>query len=161
MNITRLFRIWSGMQSWRIGQWEVGKRLFSRLVRLFNPYTGALGADICSLEPGYARLSLSDRRRVRNHLNSIHAIALTNLGEFTSGLALLGLLTDQQRGIPVEIRSHYMKKARGTLTATSRVTLPEFTDDIEHKVVAEIKDTEGDIVAIIEATWKLGMIKAS
>ncbi len=161
MKISSIFRVWSMMKGWRIGRWEVGKSLFSRLVRGFNPYTGALGARVCELEPGYARLELADRRRVRNHLNSIHAIALTNLGEFTSGLALLGRLTDQQRGIPIEIRSHYMKKARGVLTASSRVELPAFFDDIEHQVVTEIKDTSGDVVAIIEARWKLGPVRES
>jgi hypothetical protein len=59
----------------RLQQLPGGSRLFDRLLGMAIPYTGALGAEVVSLSSGHARVQLRDRRGVRNHLHSIHAIA--------------------------------------------------------------------------------------
>jgi len=154
MQITDIYKIWQ-----KLGKNSIGRWLFNRLIPVINPYTGALKAKVIELNRGYARLELKDRRGVRNHLNSIHAIALTNLGEFTSGLALLSLFNDDMRGIPVEIKINFVKKARGTLTAECSTELSGFNDELEQTVVATIKDSEEDEVAIVNVIWKIGYKK--
>src|SRR6266478_5548643 len=76
-----------------------GKALFSVLFGKMAPYTGRLGARVETLEPGFCRVSLRDRRAVRNHLNSIHAMALANLAEAASGLAVVAALPQGVQGI--------------------------------------------------------------
>jgi acyl-coenzyme A thioesterase PaaI-like protein len=132
-----------------------GKWLFSRAVGRMAPYTGSLGARVEALVPGRAVVTLRDRRRVRNHLRSVHAIALANLGELASGLAATAALPAGVRGIPTRIRIDYLKKARGTLTATGLADVPVVTEPTSHEVRADIRDEAGDVVATVVVEWQL------
>lgn len=134
-----------------------GKRLFGWFLGRRVPYSGTIAPRVVSLEPGRARIELRDRRRVRNHLESIHAIALANLGELTSGLAMTTALPRDVRGIVVSLRLEYTKKARGTLTAEAHCDVPEITGDTQYDAIATIRDDAGDVVARAIVTWKLGV----
>ena len=153
--IARLQRLWQRLHKMPGGRW-----LFSKILGRVVPYSGTIGAKVISLKPGYAKLQLRDKRRVRNHLNSIHAIALTNLGEYTSGLAMLGMLSKTIRGIPTKISIEFHKKARGTLIAECHCSPPSsITEDTDFEVYTDIKDNEGEIVARTTVNWRLGLIE--
>ena len=62
-----------------------GRFVFTMLVRWMIPYTGSTWPRVEQLEPGHARISIKQRRRLEQHLGSIHAIALANVAEFASG----------------------------------------------------------------------------
>lgn len=153
--IARMMRLWRKLEALPAGKW-----LFSRLLGLFAPYSGTIGANIVELKRGHALLVLRDRRRVRNHLHSVHAIALANLGELTSGLAVTSALPGGVRGIITDLSMEYLKKARGRLLAESRCNPPSMTpgsEDIAFDVITEIRDNEDDIVARATVTWRLGI----
>ncbi len=136
-----------------------GKWLFSKVLGLMVPYTGALGAHVQHLSPGHAVVTLKERRMVRNHLRSIHAIALANLAEVSTGLAVLSGMPDDARGILAGIKIEYLKKARGVLKAECQCTIPQSNERSEYLIHGSIIDEQGDEVAKATARWLIGPIE--
>ena len=148
------------MPAWRLLEpWPGGSWLFSRLLGLVVPYTGTIRPLVLRFEPGHVTIEMRDRRCVRNHLNSIHAVALANLGEASSGLALFTVLPEKLRGIVTKLSIEYSKKARGTLVAEGRCSSDfSLQSDSEHIVIATIVNQSGETVAITTTHWRIGPI---
>lgn len=139
----------------RLSHLPCGKWIFSRIVGFLIPYTGSILPLVDDVSPGYARVILNDCRRVRNHLKSIHAVALVNLGEFTTGLATHFAMANDDRAILTRITCDYLKKSRGVITATATVTHEQpLLGPIEVK--ASLVDESGSEVAVVRAVWLVG-----
>ena len=147
----RLQKAWQRCQAM-----PAGERVFSLLVGKMVPYSGSIGARITELAPGKATVVLPDRRKVRNHLRSIHAIAMVNLGEMATGIALNSGLPADTRAILVKIEMEYLKKARGELSVSCQCQLPTDNSAQDWPIQADIKDSSGDTVASCTATWRVG-----
>lgn len=146
----RLRRLWT-----RLTPLPGGKALFSFLLGRMTPYSGSIGARVAELTSGFCRVTLRDRRRVRNHLGSIHAIALANLAEMASGLAVLVGLPANVQGIVTGFSISYLKKARGLLTAECRAERLDVTVEQEYEAAVAVTDAQGDVVARATARWRL------
>lgn len=109
-----------------------------------------------SFAPGHARVGLRDRPAVRNHLRSVHAVALMNLAEVASGLATISSLPPGARGILAGLSIEYLKKARGPLEAVCDATIDYAGERREVPVDAVIRDAAGDVVARATARWLIG-----
>jgi uncharacterized protein (TIGR00369 family) len=144
----------------RLGALPGGKRLFSVLVGQAAPYTGTLGANVLELRDGYARVRLRDRRAVRNHLGSVHAVALANLCEMTGNLAMAYSIPDDARFIVAGMSIDYLKKARGPITGESNCPIPPTNDKTVFDVPVVLRDEAGDEVAKAVLRTQVGPKKA-
>ncbi|MEM7447453.1 MAG: hotdog fold domain-containing protein [Myxococcota bacterium] len=138
-----------------------GTRLFSAFVGRMAPYTGSIGAHVEELRCGFARVTLPDRPKVRNHLRSVHAVALVNLAELAGNIALAYSLPDDARFIVAGLEIEYLKKARGTITATSEAPTVESNQRDEYLVPVRLNDAQGVLVAQATLRTLVGPKRAS
>ncbi len=150
---TPLLKKWRAMTAVPMGKW-----FFSRLIGLLVPYTGTIGPRVEELGYGYARASFRDRRKVRNHLKSVHAIAMLNLAEMVCSLAISTVQPHNGRWIVKGMDIDYIKKGRGRITA--ECTPPQVDWNFEQDHIGEVllKDPAGDTVAIAHTRWKTGPV---
>lgn len=129
-----------------------GARIFSRLVGTAAPYTGTIDARVVELRDGYSRLEMEDRRKIRNHLRCVHAIALANLVEETGNIALAYTLPDDARFIVTGMEIAYLKKARGTITGVCECPPVGTSDRSELDIPVNLYDEGGD--EVVRATLR-------
>ena len=133
-----------------------GKAAFSTLIGMMAPYSGTIGARVEELRVGYGRCTLRDRRKVRNHLRCVHAIALVNLAEITGNLALGYSMPDDARFIPTGIDIKYLKKARGTITCVAECPIPDTSESTTFAFPVQLLNDAGETVAEVTLTTLVG-----
>ena len=105
----------------RVRRWPMGGRLFGRLVSMQAPYFATIAPTVVELEVGRCVAQMRDRRSVRNHIGTVHAIALCNLAEFVGGIGTEASTPRELRWIPKGMTVRYLGKARGTMTAIATI----------------------------------------
>ena len=132
----------------RITRWPAGHWLFSRAVCLKAPYFASIAPRIEVLEPGRCVASLRHRRKVTNHIGTVHAIALCNLAELSGGLAIDATLPASMRWIPKGMTVEYLRKAVGTMRAVATPAQPAIEADTGYElpVDVEVTDPAGEAV---------------
>ena len=132
----------------RLDRWPAGRWLFSRAVCFRAPYFATIRPLFTALEPGRCEVEIKDRRRVHNHIGTVHAIALCNLAELSAGVMTEASLPASMRWIPKGMTVEYLKKARGTMhaVATPDVPIVEATTGYDLPVTVSVRDPQGDEV---------------
>jgi acyl-coenzyme A thioesterase PaaI-like protein len=130
----------------RLSRWPGGRTVFSRLVGFMAPYTATIGAKVTTLSKGHAEVVMNDRPWLRNHLKSVHAIALANLAELTGNVALAYSMPDDARFIVAGMELDYVKKARGKITGRCDCPVPETAARQEYRVPVTLHDATGAVV---------------
>ena len=132
----------------KVTRWPAGHWLFSRAVCFKAPFFGTIAPRIVALQPNRCEVRIADRRRVHNHLGTVHAIALCNLAELAAGVMTDATLPPSMRWIPKGMTVEYLKKATGTMhgVATPDVPLVESASGYELPVTVVVKNDAGEAV---------------
>jgi len=138
-----------------------GRWLFSKLVCFKAPYFASIAPRIEVLEPGRGVATFAHRRRVTNHIGTVHAIALCNLAEFVGGLACDVSIPASMRWIPKGMTVAYLKKAVGTMraTATPAFAPRESAEGYELPFEVVVENPQGE--AVFKATIAMWVSRKS
>ena len=139
-NVLALYRKFERMPA---GRW-----LFSRAVCLKAPYFASISPRFVALQPGRCEAALRHRRRVTNHLGTVHAIALCNLAELTAGVMTDATIPPSMRWIPKGMTVEYLKKATGTMhgIATPDIPVVEVAAGYDLPVSVVVNNDAGEAV---------------
>jgi len=132
----------------RVTRWPAGHWLFSRAVCFKAPYFATIAPRFVALEAGRCEVRMRDRRRVHNHIGTVHAIALCNLAELSAGVMTEATLPAGMRWIPRGMSVEYLKKAVGTMhaLATPEQAIVESASGYEWPVAVQVRDAVGETV---------------
>ncbi len=131
----RAWQKWSGS---RLGRW-----FFARTVCRRAPYFGTIKPRFIELRPGACKVSMANRKAVRNHLGTVHALAIGNLCELAAGMVTEVSVPPTLRWIPRGMTIEYLRKAQVAVTATARLDKSEWTDTQSVGVPVSVVDANG------------------
>lgn len=142
------------LELWRrASRWPGGNRIFSMAVGVKAPYFATIRPRVTVVEPHRAELVITRRRRVTNHLGSVHAIALCNGLEGVAALLAEATVPADKRWVPRRMTVDYTAKASGNITCIA--TTPDLWDSGQPELAVAVRGIRADGTTVIEGTITL------
>ncbi len=129
-------------ESYPAGLW-----LFSKAICFKAPYFGSIKPVFNAIKPGYAQATIKKKRRVHNHISTVHAIAMANLCEFVGGTLMEVSISKDMRWIPKGMDIKYLAKAETDVTATCEIEDIEWQTTQDVELLVNVHDIHGQLVA--------------
>ena len=131
-----------------------GKRIFSILFGQKAPYFASIRPIFVTIEPNRAELRIPKRRRVHNHLKTVHAIALCNGLEAAMGALAEVTIPADKRWIPKGMEVAYTAKATSDITCIAETDPEQWTSD-EPDLPVRVRGIRDDGTVVIEGVIRL------
>jgi acyl-coenzyme A thioesterase PaaI-like protein len=131
-----------------------GKRIFSLLFAQKAPYFATIRPRFVEIRPNYAELVIPKRRRVHNHLKTVHAIALCNGLEAAMGALAEATIPVDKRWIPKGMDISYTAKATSDITCTAETDPEQWTSD-DPDLPVRVRGVRDDGTVVIEGVIRL------
>lgn len=120
-------------------------QVFGRAVK----FAGTAGIQIERLDFHQAKLVQKNRRKVQNHIGSVHAAAMALLGESATGFLVGMHVPDDRLPLLKSMQLDYVKRATGKLIATASLS-PE--------QIAQIRGQEkGEVTVQVQLLDEVGV----
>jgi acyl-coenzyme A thioesterase PaaI-like protein len=123
------------------------------------PYFSTIRPRFTVLEPNHAELVIPKRRRVHNHLGTVHAIALCNGLEAAMGALAEVTIPPGKRWIPKGMEVSYTAKATSDITCIAETDAEQWTSDAlpdpGGDLPVRVRGTTEDGTVVIEGTIRL------
>jgi len=125
--------------------WPFGQLLFSKFAASHAPYFKTVSPIVNLLEPNRCQILIKKRKRVQNHIGTMHVIAVANGIEFAMGLMAEASIPPHLRWIPKGMQLNYPSKAETDILCTASVAADAWKPG-DLSVEVEAVDTAGTTV---------------
>ncbi len=146
-NSSLALRLWTRLNGTAFGRW-----VFTRIICFRAPYFSSISPLFVTLEPGHAVVTMCKRRKVKNHIGTIHAIAMANLCEIAAGVLTEVSIPEDMRWIPKGMNIQYLGKAATRISATAELPAVRSGEKQDAVVSVDVRDTGGTIVVHADIT---------
>lgn len=131
-----------------------GKRLFSLAFARKAPYFRTVHPVVRDVRPNHAELTIANRKRVHNHIGTVHAIAVCNGLEAAMGLLAEATIPSHRRWLPKGLEVAYLAKSTTDLLCVAETDPSDWADD-QDEVRVRVKAVRTDGVVVVEGVIPL------
>lgn len=143
------------MDLWtRVTRLPAGRTVFSMLFSRKAPYFATVRPRFVALRPNYAELRIRKRRRVQNHIGTLHVIAICNGLEAAMGALAEVTVPSDKRWIPKGMDVDYTAKATSDITCIAE-TDPEAWAGDDPDLPVRVRGVRDDGTVVVEGVIRL------
>ena len=131
-----------------------GKKLFSVLFSQKAPFFATVRPRFVELRPNYAELRIKKRRRVQNHIGTLHVIAICNGLEAAMGALAEVTVPANRRWIPKGMDVSYTAKATSDITCIAETDPAAWTGE-DPDVPVRVRGVRDDGTVVVDGVIRL------
>ncbi|MEP1744070.1 MAG: DUF4442 domain-containing protein [Kangiellaceae bacterium] len=133
-------------------------RLLSFALGKTVKFVGTAGVKCLHLSQDKSIFRLANRKKVRNHIGTVHAAASALVAETATGMALAMHIPDGKIPVLKAMHIDYVKRSTGGLTATAYLTEEQITqlhqlDKGEMRINCEVLDEKEIEPVVCQMDW--------
>ena len=136
----------------RVNKLPFGDKLFSLIGGRKAPYFATIKPLITKLEPGECHCYIKKRRKVENHIKTVHVIAICNGLEMAMGFMAEASIPKNLRWIPKGMSVDYTAKAGSDIRCIARLPNNEWK---EGDLPVEVTALDKNDVVVVKGTINL------
>ena len=138
----------------KVNRLPQGQRIFSLLFSQKAPYFGTVRPRFTVLRPNHAELVIRKRRRVQNHIGTVHVIAICNGLEAAMGALAEVTVPSDKRWIPKGMEVSYTAKATSDITCIAETDPGQWTGS-DPDVPVRVRAVRDDGTVVVEGVIRL------
>ena len=136
----------------------VRSEAITALMRSVVPFVGTARVKIVEMTAERVRVTVGNRRRVRNHIGGVHAAAMALAAETATGFVVAMNLPDSRVPVIKSMQVQYKKRLKGALHVDAWLTQEQrdemaTQDKGEVTVGVRAHDDEGQEPVVCEMVW--------
>jgi len=124
----------------------LGKRIFSIAFSQKAPYFATVRPFFAAVRPNYAEVHIPKRRKVHNHIKTVHVIAIANGLEAAMGALAEATVPSDKRWIPKSMSLEYTAMATSDIVCTAETDAGQWDQIGDLPVRVTAKRDDGTVV---------------